>query len=58
MLYVLTVAIIMSIYGDFSFTYMMSHVLVEIYLVRMATDYSSGPLTPDGKQYLQLVVEC
>ncbi|BAM48525.1 RnfABCDGE type electron transport complex subunit D [Amphibacillus xylanus] len=51
-LYVLTVAIIMSIYGDFSFTYMMSHVLSGTLLfgaTYMATDYSSGPLTPDGK---------
>lgn len=47
-----TVAIITSIYGNFDFTYMMTHVLSGTLLFAatfMATDYSSGPLTPDGK---------
>ncbi|GAA4076723.1 RnfABCDGE type electron transport complex subunit D [Amphibacillus indicireducens] len=52
LLYVLTVAIITSVYGDFSFNYMMTHVLSGTLLfgaTYMATDYSSGALTPDGK---------
>ena len=52
LLYVLTVAIITSIYGDFSFVYMMTHVLSGTLLfgaTYMATDYSSGALTPDGQ---------
>ncbi|WP_440897390.1 RnfABCDGE type electron transport complex subunit D [Amphibacillus sp. Q70] len=52
LLYVLTVAVITAIYGDFSFIYMMTHVLSGTLLFAatyMATDYSSGALTPDGK---------
>ncbi|WP_017471580.1 RnfABCDGE type electron transport complex subunit D [Amphibacillus jilinensis] len=52
LLYILTVAIITSIYGDYSFTYMMTHVLSGTLFfgaTYMATDYSSGALTPDGK---------
>lgn len=52
LLYVGTVAVISSIYGSFSFDYMMTHVLSGTLIfaaVFMATDYTSGALTPDGK---------
>ncbi|GEM01240.1 electron transport complex protein RnfD [Halolactibacillus halophilus] len=52
LLYVGTVAVISSIYGGFSFDYMMTHVLSGTLIfaaVFMATDYTSGALTPDGK---------
>lgn len=52
LLYVGTVAVITSIYGNSDFTYMMTHVLSGTLLfaaVYMATDYSSGSLTPDGQ---------
>lgn len=51
-LYILTVAVITSVYGDFNFVYMMTHVLSGTLIFAatyMATDYSSGALTPDGK---------
>lgn len=51
-LFVATVAIVTSIYGNFQFDYMMTHVLSGTLIFAatfMATDYSSGPLTPDGK---------
>lgn len=52
LLYILTVAVITSVYGDFNFVYMMTHVLSGTLIFAatyMATDYSSGALTPDGK---------
>ncbi|WP_067840422.1 RnfABCDGE type electron transport complex subunit D [Amphibacillus sediminis] len=51
-IFVLTTATLASLYGDFSFTYYMTHVLSGTLLfgaVYMVTDYSSGALTPDGK---------
>ncbi|SEO41149.1 electron transport complex protein RnfD [Amphibacillus marinus] len=56
-IYVTAFAAIMSIYGNFSFTYMITHVLSGTLLfgaVYMATDYSSGALTPDGKKVFAL----
>lgn len=52
LLFILTVAVIASIYGNFDVTYMMTHVLSGTLIFAatfMATDYSSGPLTPEGK---------
>lgn len=52
LLYVITVAVISSIYGGYDTTYMMTHVLsgtLVFAAVFMATDYTSGALTPDGQ---------
>lgn len=52
LLYVITVAVISSIYGGYDVTYMMTHVLsgtLVFAAVFMATDYTSGALTPDGQ---------
>ena len=51
-LYVVTVAVVTGFYSGFELTYMMTHVLSGTLIFAatyMATDYSSGPLTPDGK---------
>lgn len=50
--YVGTVAVISSIYGGYSVDYMMTHVLSGTLIfaaVFMATDYTSGALTPTGQ---------
>ncbi|PXW93075.1 electron transport complex protein RnfD [Streptohalobacillus salinus] len=52
LLYVVTVAVVTGLYSSFDLTYMMTHVLSGTLIFAatyMATDYSSGPLTPDGK---------
>ncbi|MGP6139212.1 RnfABCDGE type electron transport complex subunit D [Jeotgalibaca sp. A127] len=51
-IYIMSLATVTAVYGDFSFTYFMTHVLsgTAIFAATyMVTDYSSQPLTPDGK---------
>lgn len=52
LLYLLSIAAVTAIYGNFSFDYFMTHVLsgtVFFAATYMLTDYSSQPLTPTAK---------
>lgn len=52
LLYLFSLTAVATLYGDFSFEYVMTHVLSGTAIfaaVYMVTDYSSQPLTPDGK---------
>lgn len=51
-LYILTTAVVMGFWSGFNFDFMMSHALTGTLFFAatyMATDYSSGSLTPEGK---------
>ncbi|MDE1548082.1 RnfABCDGE type electron transport complex subunit D [Jeotgalibaca caeni] len=52
LLYLAALALVTTIYGGFSFQYFMTHVLsgtAFFAATYMVTDYSSQPITPDGK---------
>ncbi|WP_373792425.1 RnfABCDGE type electron transport complex subunit D, partial [Jeotgalibaca porci] len=52
LLYLSGLAIVTALYGDFSYVYYMTHLLsgtAFFAATYMVTDYSSQPLTPDGK---------
>lgn len=51
-LYILTVTVVMGFWANFNFDFMMTHALTGTLFFAatyMATDYSSGALTPEGK---------
>lgn len=51
-LYLLSLAVVTAVYGGFNFEYYMTHLLsgtAFFAAAYMVTDYSSQPLTPDGK---------
>ncbi|SFC27941.1 electron transport complex protein RnfD [Alkalibacterium subtropicum] len=51
-LYILTTTVVMGLWANFNFDFMMAHALTGTLFFAatyMATDYSSGSLTPEGK---------